>query len=94
MIADKLNLSQVTSMSEDEARKNPLKDIQDNLDYVVRKAYGMTLNDDILEYLFWLNQDISNKESNGVTVLAPGLPPFITDRASFLSDDCVQMTKS
>jgi hypothetical protein len=74
--------------------KNPLRDAQDNLDDVVRKAYGMKTDNDILEYLFCLNQDVSNKESNNIEVLGPGLPPFVTDKASFLSGDCVQMTKS
>ena len=78
----------------DHQGNNPLKDSHDNLDDAVRKAYGMKADDDILEYLFCLNQDVSSKESNNVEVLAPGLPAFITDRLPYLSDDCVQMTKN
>jgi hypothetical protein len=74
--------------------KNPLRDLQDNLDDVVRKAYGMTENDDVLEYLFYLNQHVSDRENNNLEVLRPGLPPFITDKSSFLSDDCVKMIES
>ncbi len=74
--------------------KNPLRDLQDNLDDMVRKAYGMTENDDVLEYLFCLNQYVSDRENNNLEVLGPGLPPFINDKSSFLSDDCVKMIES
>lgn len=71
--------------------KNPLREAHDSLDAAVKAAYGMADNNDILEFLLRLNQTVADCEKRGLPVTAPGLPPFITDKQSFVTDDCVRM---
>ncbi len=70
--------------------KNPLRDAQDALDAAVRAAYGMKPKDDPLAFLLALNQDVAAREAAGESVVAPGLPPCVTDPASFVTEDCVR----
>jgi len=56
--------------------KNPLRDAHDA---AVRAAYGMKPNDDPLAFLLALNQQVAAREAAGEAVVAPGLPPCVTD---------------
>ena len=69
---------------------NPLKDAQDALDNAVRKAYGMKEGTDYLRFLLDLNGAVAKGGLWSKQILGPGLPPFVTDRDSFISSDCVQ----
>jgi hypothetical protein len=62
---------------------------QEQLDQTVAIAYGMDLKADPLEFLLNLNLEVTNKETKGEKVQAPGLPDFITDLNEFISQDCV-----
>ena len=62
-----------------------------NLDLAVRLGYGMKPDEDSLKFLFELNLEVANKEASGESVLAPGLPPFVTNYQDFITYDCVQM---
>ena len=71
--------------------KNPLRDAHDALDAAVREAYGMTAEDDILGFLLKLNKEVAIREAEGLPVVGPGLPPFVTDKTAYVTDDCVRM---
>jgi len=66
-----------------------LKDAHAALDDAVRGAYGMTKSVDPLAFLLALNQEVAEKEAEGETVMGPGLPDFVKDRASFVTSDCI-----
>ena len=51
----------------------------------------MKPDEDSLKFLFELNLEVANKEASGESVLAPGLPPFVTNYQDFITYDCVQM---
>lgn len=69
---------------------NPVSDVQNKLDKAVRSAYGMKPKDDILEFLLRLNNDLFDKEQNGIEIQAPGFPKKFADKISkYVSDDCV-----
>ncbi len=70
--------------------KNPLRDAHDALDAAVRAAYGMKSKADPLGFLLTLNQETAARESAGESVVAPGLPPCVTEGGSFISEDCVR----
>ena len=70
--------------------KNPLRDAQDALDAAVRAAYGMKPKDDPLAFLLALNQAVAAREAAGEPVVAPGLPPCVTEAAAFITEDCVR----
>jgi len=71
--------------------KNPLRDAHDRLDAAVRAAYGMEPGADPLAFLLALNKEVAAREAAGQPVVAPGLPPCVTDSAPFVTDDCVRM---
>ena len=73
----------------DKPGKNPIRDAQDLLDRAVRDAYGMKQSDDVLAFLLQLNAQMKAREENGEVVVAPGLPPCVSDASLFLSDDCL-----
>lgn len=70
---------------------SPLKDAHDKLDEAVREAYGISKSDDLLSFLFELNQSVASKEDAGEPVVGPGLPPIVTDRMKFVTEDCIHM---
>ena len=70
--------------------KNPLRDAQDALDAAVRAAYGMKPKDDPLAFLLALNKEVTAREAAGEAVVAPGLPPCVTDAGPLITDDCVR----
>ena len=69
--------------------EHPLKDSHAALDEAVRSAYGMARNADPLSFLLALNQEAAEKESGGAAVLGPGLPDFVNDRKSYVTNDCI-----
>lgn len=71
--------------------KNPLNDAQAALDKAVAAAYGMSPKADPLEFLLALNQSCAEREARGEAIVGPGLPPFVTDPAPFITADCVTM---
>jgi hypothetical protein len=68
---------------------NPLRDAHDALDTAVRAAYGMKPKEDPLAFLLALNHAVSDREKKGEPVVAPGLPPCVSDSGAFVTDDCV-----
>jgi hypothetical protein len=68
---------------------NPLKEAQAALDDAVRSAYGMKPHVDALAFLLALNAELFEAEEKGKEVVSAGLPEFITDRASFVTEDCI-----
>jgi hypothetical protein len=74
--------------------ENPLRQAHNDLDKAVRNAYGMKPGDDTLAFLLRLNQEVADRESQGLPVSGPGLPAFITDKKAFVTDDCVRMSEN
>jgi hypothetical protein len=70
--------------------KNPLRDAQTELDKAVSAAYEMKSKADQLTFLLTLNQVVAEREKTGAPVVAPGLPPCVTDPAPFITTDCIQ----
>jgi len=70
---------------------NPLKAAQEKLDVAVRAAYGMSADDEPLEWLLELNTTLAAREAAGQPVTAPGLPSDIGDASVFFSSDCVEL---
>jgi hypothetical protein len=69
----------------------PLSDAQRALDGAVAAAYGASSGDDPLSLLMDLNLACVAREAAGETVRGPGLPPWIEDAHSFVSEDCVRL---
>ena len=70
--------------------QNPLRDAHAELDAAVRAAYGMKVKEDPLAFLLALNAEAAEREERGEPVIAPGLPPCVTELASFCTTDCIQ----
>jgi hypothetical protein len=70
---------------------NPLRKAHAELDAAVREAYSMKANEDPLQFLLNLNFEVAERETQGLPVVAPGLPPCVTDASEFITDDCVKM---
>ena len=71
--------------------QNPLRKAQEQLDKAVRQAYGMEAKEDVLKFLLELNFAVADREINNLPVVAPGLPPCVTNPSEFITDDCVKM---
>jgi hypothetical protein len=71
--------------------KNRLRTAHEELDKAVREAYGIKREDDLLEFLLELNFVVAEREAQNLSVIAPGLPPCVTDASEFITDDCVKM---
>jgi hypothetical protein len=71
--------------------KNALRDAHAELDKVVRRIYGMNENVDVLAFLLKLNLECAEKEKNGEAITGPGLPSSITDKSSYVTEDCVKL---
>jgi hypothetical protein len=69
---------------------NPLKDAHARLDTAVRAAYGMPEDADPLAFLLELNLACATKEIAGKQITPPGLPLRAEDRATFITNDCIQ----
>jgi len=70
--------------------KNPIKDLHAALDKAVLEAYGFSDKEDILAQLLALNLSVAETEKKGEKVQAPGLPEFVKDKESYVSEDCVR----
>ncbi|MCY3728731.1 MAG: N-6 DNA methylase [Nitrospira sp.] len=70
--------------------QNPLKDVHEKLDAAVRDAYGMKKSDNLLAFLFTLNQELATKEKAGKEVIGPGVPPVGIDPAELISEDALR----
>lgn len=70
---------------------NSLRKAHAELDAAVRSAYGMEANEDPLQFLLTLNFDVADRETQDLLVIAPGLPPCVTDSDEFITEDCVRM---
>lgn len=71
--------------------KNRLRTAHEELDKVVRQAYGMEKTEDVLKFLLELNFAVADREAKNLPVIAPGLPPCVTDASELITDDCVKM---
>ncbi|MBC5795054.1 MULTISPECIES: DNA methyltransferase [unclassified Sphaerospermopsis] len=71
--------------------KNRLRTAHEELDKAVREAYGMEKTKDVLKFLLELNFEVADREAKNLPVIAPGLPPCVTDASEFITDDCVKM---
>ena len=71
--------------------KNRLRTAHEELDKAVRQAYGMEKTEDVLKFLLELNFEVADREAKNLPVIAPGLPPCVTDASEFITDDCVKM---
>jgi hypothetical protein len=69
--------------------KSELKDAQTKLNGAVRAAHGMNGQEETLLFLLKLNLALSEAESKGEFVRSAGLPEFISDRASFVTEDAI-----
>jgi len=72
---------------------NPLKQAHAKLDGAVRRAYGMPLKANVLEFIFSLNQTVAEREGTMQPVTGPGLPAVVKNRSEFLSTDCIPAPK-
>jgi hypothetical protein len=70
--------------------KNPIKDLHEALDKAVMEAYGFSDKEDILTQLLALNLSVAEIEKQGKKVQAPGLPEFVKNKESYVSDECVR----
>jgi len=87
-----LNLRELYRLLELEG-DNPLKKTHRALDDAVRVAYGISLTGDVLQFLLTLNLDLAEKERKGNAIVGPGLPNFIVDPDSFVTDYCIRSTQ-
>ena len=70
---------------------NPISEIQAKLDKAVRDAYGMSQDDDILEFILKLNKKCHDREVVGKEITPPGLPKSIKNPEKYITSDCVKM---
>ncbi len=70
-----------------------LQQAHDRLDQTVALAYGIEPETEPLQFLLNLNLQVTAKEANGETITPPGLPDFVSNRANFISPDCVSMNE-
>src|SRR5262249_26422525 len=66
---------------------HPLKEAHEVLDRAVRDAYGMKSDDDPIKVLFDLNQELAAAAAESKPIVGPGLPTFVNDKSSFISED-------
>ena len=71
--------------------ENRLRTAHAALDTAVRRAYGMTPEEDILAFLLKLNLELADTEAKGESITPPGLPAFVPQPASLVSEDCVKV---
>lgn len=74
----------------EEPGENALLDAHNSLDASVRKAYGMSDDQDGLHFLLSLNQICAHKEQVGEALSKPGLPLPSSLQAQFISGDFVE----
>ena len=72
---------------------NPLKDHHAALDSAVLDAYGISPDEDILAALLDLNLELAERERRGEPSNGPGLPSWVDDPATFISGDCLSVSR-
>ena len=65
-LADGLSLEKQYNSLRDPGR-NPLRELQEELDEAVAQAYGFSRDDDVLAQLLALNLSIAEQEKDGLT---------------------------
>lgn len=70
--------------------ENPIKDLHATLDKAVMEAYGFDGTKDILSQLLALNLLVADKENKKEKVQPPGLPEFVKNKETYVSDECVR----
>lgn len=73
----------------DKPGKNPIKDLQEELNQAVMVAYGFDPLKDLLLQLLDLNQQVHQKELMGNKVTGPGIPYYYPEPERLISEDCV-----
>jgi hypothetical protein len=51
----------------------------------------MDRKEDTLTFLLALNEELAEKEADGIPVVGPGLPATIQESQTFVSSDCVRV---
>ena len=64
--------------------------VEINGNKVISKGYGFSDKEDVLSQLLALNLSIAEKEKKAEKVQPPGLPDFVKDKESYVSDECVR----
>ncbi len=77
----------------DEPGDNPLRTAQARLNIATRTAYAMPTKADPLAFLLALNLTLAAEENAGEKITPPGLPLPEEDRVSFITADCIEVTK-
>ncbi len=67
--------------------KHPLRVAHEELDKVVREAYGIAVKEQELNFLMALNQSVNSATLSGSHFQRPGLPTCVTEHSSFYSSD-------
>lgn len=75
----------------EQTKNTKLHQAQENLNRKVRSAYSIKNNDNPLKFLFELNLEVAKREANNQSVIAPGIPPFITNYGQLISDSCIML---
>ena len=73
----------------EEPGANPLRAAHAALDAAVRAAYGFPAKADPLATLLALNLALATKEKSGAPITPPGLPLPESERAAFVTQDCI-----
>jgi type I restriction-modification system DNA methylase subunit len=71
--------------------KNPIKDIQYELDHNVIEIYGFDSKSDLLQQLLDLNLELAQKEEKGEIIQGPGLPDADCNHDLVYSNDCIKV---
>lgn len=77
----------------EETPDNPISHAQDELDRAVRQAYGIKRNEDVLPFLFQLNQQLYSMEQHKKRIQGPGLPQIVGNKNEFITADCVSISE-
>lgn len=75
----------------EQTKNTKLHQAQKNLDRKVRSVYGIKNNDNPLKFIFELNLEVANREAKNQSVIAPGIPQFVTNYGQLISDSCIMV---
>ncbi|MEO6561493.1 MAG: DNA methyltransferase [Nitrosospira sp.] len=70
---------------------SPLKHAHTTLDKAVRDAYGMSKEENALEFLLDLNLTLASTEAKLFPVIGLGWPFLVKDRSPFITKDCLTL---
>ncbi len=83
MEKNQINLREIYQNLE-QTKNTKLHQTQENIDSKVCSAYGIKNNEDSLKLLFELNLEVAKQETNNQSVIAPGMPLFITKNSQLI----------